>query len=125
MVQEGLIMEIHSREELYRLPYYLTEDMRKRYLNIINDYWWEVYDEYGRMVEEHYGNSYEYIKYNDYKYYKTIISFEQETSQESKTCWKYCPWDYINPKIDRFDNEKIFEYCKKYPKLEPYKKSRS
>lgn len=113
--------EIESWEELYNLPCYFTEDMRKRYLNIIwENYWWEVYDEYGRMIEEHYGNSYWYIHYDDYRHCQTFISFDQETSRKSKTCWKYCPWDYINPKIDRFDHEKIDEHCRKYPKLEPY-----
>lgn len=112
--------EVESKEEIFGLPYYLTQDGKKRYLNIIHDWWYFIYDEYGRELEEHFGNSYWLTYYNDVKHFKICIFFDQETSIKHRNVWKYEPWDYINPTIDIFDDEKFLEYCQEHPKYTPY-----
>jgi hypothetical protein len=108
-------MEVESREELLKLPYYLTEDGKKRYLHtVMADYWWELYDEYGRILEEHYGNSYTYYHYDDVKHIRKIESFDQDNSTKRTYVREYYPWDYVNPSIDPFDHAKRLQYCREH-----------
>ncbi len=87
--------EVSTKEEIFNLPYYLTENGRKRYMEIFGQDCYKVFDEYGRTIEDYWYGYWWKKFYNDRKHKVTVINHDAENGVTSKYTRKMEEWEYI------------------------------
>ncbi len=90
--------EAETKEEIFSLPYYFTENGKKRYMEIFrNDMLhYNIYDEYGRLIKEYYyGDWWKYF-YNDKTGRVTVIDFDAISCRKNKYIRDFNKEDYPN-----------------------------
>jgi len=90
------LKEVSTREEIFNLPYYLTENGRKRYMEVFDEERrYKIFDEYGRMIEDYWYGFWKKYIYNDRKHTTTIVYHNAENCDISKHTRKMNEFEYI------------------------------
>lgn len=93
----GRIKSAVTREEIFSLPYYLTENGRKRYMNI-RDYdmlLYDIYDEYGRRIKAYWYGEWWEKHFNDFRYTVLDIDCNAINGVITRTKRDMREWEYI------------------------------
>lgn len=89
--------EAGTREEIFALPYYLTEDGRKRYMEIHDDDMlrYRVFDEYGRLIKDYWYGDWSETYLNDRNHTAIHIDCNAINGKITKLKRKMYEWEYI------------------------------
>lgn len=94
--ESGRIAAAVTREEIFSLPCYFTEDGRKRYINIRDDmYLYDIYDEYGRRIKAYWYGEWWEKHFNDRKHTVLDIDCNAINGKITKLTRKMREWEYI------------------------------
>ncbi|MDE5835232.1 MAG: hypothetical protein K2H26_06900 [Ruminococcus sp.] len=68
--------EAETKEEIFALPYYFTEDGRKRYIEFHEEDRYRVFDEYGRQIKDYWYGEWWERHFNDRNHTVYAIHFD-------------------------------------------------
>ncbi|MDE5557897.1 MAG: hypothetical protein K2J32_09470 [Ruminococcus sp.] len=89
--------EAETREEVFALPYYFTENGKKRYMEVhdYRQYRYKVFDEYGRMIKDYYYGDWWEKRFNDFQHTVICIDCNGINGQITRIKRDMYEWEYI------------------------------
>lgn len=90
------IKEVETKEEIFNLPCYFTEDGKKRYMEILkyDMMHYNIYDEFGRIIKVYFfGDWWKYF-YDDKRHRVTIIRLDAINCSKTKYVRDFRKSDY-------------------------------